>query len=171
MQDTESEPSEFEEKLAEAQAEIERLQATAADGEARALHLQEITDKMRRELAGTQEELAASRQQMADLDERLSATHGEKEELHARLQAAASKYRQVLLAAAPELPEEMVQGESIEEIEASLEKARETVFQIRERLEAQAQTGRIPAGSPPRTAPDFSALSAIEKIRLGLSQK
>lgn len=171
MHGTEPERPEIEERWTEAQAEIERLQAAAADSEARALHFQEITEKMRRELAGAQEELASCRQQISGLDEELSAARNENGELHARLQAAASKYRQVLLAAAPELPEEMVQGKSIEEIEASLEKARQTVLHIRERLESHAQAGRVPAGSPARTAPDFSALSAIEKIRLGLSRK
>ena len=76
----------------------------------------------------------------------------------------------MLLAAAPELPEELVAGDSIEELDASAERARQTVRQVRERLESQAQAGRVPAGSPPRGSPDFSALSSIEKIRLGLNR-
>ena len=62
-------------------------------------------------------------------------------------------------------------GETIEELEEAAERARETARQVRERLESQAQVGRVPAGSPPRGAPDFSALSPIEKIRLGLGRK
>jgi hypothetical protein len=100
----------------------------------------------------------------------LAARHEETQELHARLQAAAGKYREVLLAAAPELPEELVAGDSIEDVEASAERARQTVRQVREKIESQAQAGRAPIGSPPRGSPDFSALSPIEKIRAGLNR-
>lgn len=154
---SEDELSALQEQLAEAQAENERLQATVADREARALHLDELNGQLREQLAAAQTDL--------------SAVQTEKNDLHARLQAAVGKYREALLTAAPEVFEEMVTGESIEEVDAAMEQARQTVLQVRERLESQAQVGRVPTGSPPRSAPDLSALSPIEKIRLGLSQK
>jgi len=147
---SEDELSALQEQLAEARAENERLQATAADREARALHLDELNGQLR---------------------EQLAAAQAEKDDLHARLQAAVGKYREVLLAAAPEVVQEMVAGESIEEVDAAMERARQTVLHVRERLESQTLAGRVPTGSPPRTAPDLSALSPMEKIRLGLGQK
>jgi len=168
----------LEEQLGEARAEIERLQMAAADSEARASHLQEMNGELRSRLETVEGDLASERQrceevggQLAGAQTDLEAAQQETQELHARLQAAAGKYREVLLAAAPDLPEEMVAGDSIEEVEASAEQARLTVRRVRDRLESQAQVGRVPAGSPPRGAPDFSALSPIEKIRLGLGQK
>ena len=162
----------------EARAEIDRLQTTAADREARALHLDELNAQIREQLsvaqadlAGRQEEIDALNEQMSAAQADLSIVQAENQDLHARLQAAAQKYRQVLLAAAPEVPEDLVTGESIEEVDASMEEAGQTILQVRERLESQAQSGRVPTGSPPRAAPDFSALSPTEKIRLGLSQK
>jgi chromosome segregation ATPase len=167
----------LEEQLSEARAEIERLQMAAADSDARAFHVEEVNGEMRGRLEAVQGELASERQrcdevsgQLAGAQTDLAAAQQETQELHARLQAAAGKYREVLLAAAPELPEEMVAGDSIEELEASAERARQTVRQVRDRLESQAQVGRVPTGSPPRGAPDFSALSPIEKIRFGLGR-
>jgi chromosome segregation ATPase len=168
----------LEEQLNEARAEIERLQMAAADSEARASHLEELTGELRTRLEVAQGELATERQrceevggQLAGAQTDLAAAQQETQELHARLQAAAGKYREALLAAAPDLPEDMVTGNSIEEIDASAEQARGAVRRVRDRLESQAQAGRVPAGSPPRGSPDFSALSPIEKIRLGLAQK
>jgi chromosome segregation ATPase len=170
--------SDLREQLAEAQSESERLQVMAADSEARALHLEELNQRLRGQIEVAEGELASERQRLDESSARLTAFEEElatKQEdnqaLHARLQAAAGKYREALLAAAPELPEELVAGESIEEVEEAAERSRQTVRQVRERLESQAQVGRVPTGSPPRGAPDFSALSPIEKIRLGLNQK
>jgi chromosome segregation ATPase len=168
----------LQEQLGEARAEVERLQVAAADAEARAVHLEEMNGEMRGRLETVEGELASERQRIDELDGQLAgaqtglaAAQQETQELHARLQVAAGKYREVLLAATPELPEEMVAGDSIEEVEAAAERARQTVRQVRDRMESQAQVGRVPAGSPPRGAPDFSALSPIEKIRLGLGHK
>jgi chromosome segregation ATPase len=168
---SEDELSALQEQLAEAQAENERLQATAADREARALHLDELNGQLREQLAAVQAEMSSVQADLSAAQVALSAVQTEKDDLHARLQAAVGKYREALLTAAPEVFEDMVTGESIEEVDAAMERARQTVLQVRERLESQAQAGRVPMGSPPRTAPDLSALSPIEKIRLGLGQK
>jgi predicted nucleic acid-binding Zn-ribbon protein len=170
--------SDLQEQLAEARAELDRLQTAAADSQAQALHFQEQNAETRRQLGAVQAELAAERERFQGLDGEFSTTQAalaaaqeETEALHARLQAAAGKYREALLAAAPELPADLINGETIEEVAASVEQARQTVRQVRERLESQVQAGRVPMGSPPRGAPDLSALSPVEKIRLGLSQR
>ena len=175
---SDEEVAQLREQLTEAQAEVERLQVAAADGQARALHLDELNGRLREQIEGIEGELATERQRVEERDGRLAAANGglaerqsENDELHARLLAAAGKYREALLAAAPELPEDLVAGESIEEIDEAAERARQTVRQVRERLESRGQIGRVPAGSPTRGAPDYSALSPVEKIRLGLSQK
>ncbi len=168
---SEDELSALQEQLAEARAENERLQATAADREARALHVDDLNRQQREQLAAAQAELSSVQVDLSAAQVGLSAVQTEKDDLHARLQAAVGKYREALLTAAPEVVGEMVSGESIEEVDAAMERAHQTVLQVRERLESQAQAGRVPTGSPPRTAPDLSALSPIEKIRLGLGQK
>ena len=91
--------------------------------------------------------------------------------LKEQLALAVAKYRGALLASAPELPEEMVAGNTIEEVEASLARARGVVERVRKQLEARAQAQRVPAGAPPRTPPDLSALSPGEKIAYALNKQ
>ena len=70
----------------------------------------------------------------------------------------------------PELPADIVAGDTVASLDASIATARQTVAQVRQHLDQQAQALRIPAGAPVRTGPDTSALSPAERIRLGLRQ-
>ncbi|MGE0134653.1 MAG: hypothetical protein AB7L91_11145 [Dehalococcoidia bacterium] len=82
-----------------------------------------------------------------------------------------AKYRDALLAGAPELPPELVKGETAEELEASAEAARRIVTQVRERMGAAQDTTQargFPSGAPGRVEVDTSGLSPGEKIRRGL---
>ncbi len=154
-------------RLADAGAEIERLQSQAADAEARAAHLEEVNRALQRQL---DEEVAAARAEAEAKHQQVVALEGQVEEQRQALTAAGQRYRELLLASNPEVPADLVRGESIEEVEASLEAARRTVLEVRSHLESEAQAGRVPAGSPVRSGPDLSALSPQEKIRMGLSR-
>lgn len=108
----------------------------------------------------------------AALGEAQSAVQSRVEEVeavNARLAQAVDLYRASLLAAEPDVPEDMVQGATVEAVHESLERARQMVAQVRGRLEAQASVERTPLGAPARSAPDVSALSPQEKILMGLS--
>ena len=100
---------------------------------------------------------------------------GRLEETVAGLQGAernaASRYRDLALEREPDLPADLVAGETIAEVDAALEQARQTVARVRQHLDDQARAARVPAGAPPRGEPDASGLSSAEKIRLGLSRE
>jgi len=102
--------------------------------------------------------------------DKLRADLKEKETLTMRLQQdigeAVSKYRDVLLKANPSIPEELIQGNSIEELDSSVEKAHAVVEKIVSNIE---ETSRIPAGAPVRAGTDISALSPAEKVAYGLA--
>src|SRR3972149_1694543 len=55
-----------------------------------------------------------------------------------RARTAAQRYREAVLAREPDLPAELVSGASVEEIDESVTRARQTVAQVRQRLEQQA---------------------------------
>ena len=167
---SEEELSELQERLAEAQAEVERLQAMTADREARAVHLDEQNAKLRRDLEEARGALSTAEEQASAHQERVAGLEGELSTAREQTREAAARYREALLSASPEVPADMVAGESVEEVEASLAAARQTVSQVRQHLESQAQAGRVPAGAPPRQAPDLSALTPEEKIRMGLER-
>ena len=152
------------EELMAAQSELEQLRSEAADGEARAAHLEEQLTHARDELAQVRHVTEARGEELAGLRERA-------ESLQEQVRSSAQRYREVALRSMPELPEELVAGETVEEVDASVERARETVSKVRGHLESQAQAGRVPVGAPPRTEPDLSALTAEEKIRIGLQQQ
>src|SRR3972149_1313520 len=105
---SEEELKELEDELAAARAEVERLQTTAADREARAAHLEA-------QLAG--------------------------------LRGARGRAQGRARGRAPEVPAELVEGATVEEIDASVQRARETVAKVRGHIETQAQVGRVPVGS------------------------
>ncbi len=151
------------EELAAALGEVERLQVTAADSEARAAHLESQLSELREELTQTRNQAEAREHELTTLGEQTQA-------LQAQVQSAAQRYRELALQHSPELPAELVTGETVEEVDDTLQRARETVSKVRGHLESQAQAGRVPVGAPPRSGPDLSTLSTEEKIRVGLQQ-
>jgi chromosome segregation ATPase len=160
---------ETDERLAEAEAQIEALQTSAADAEARA-------ETARIELIAATQARASAEAQLAELTTACEAADGEiyrlrseYDEMRTRLSEAVVKYREAKLAAAPEVPPNLVPAsESLADIDEGFAAAQRVVGQLRERMAEERQASRVPVGSPVRRAPDLSALSASEKIRLGL---
>jgi chromosome segregation ATPase len=154
---SDEELTELQEELADARAELEQLRSTTADREARLRALRDELAEARRQAEARDGELAEAREAAAALSE--------------RVRAGAQRYRELALQQMPELPEELVAGETIEEIDEALGRARETVSKVRGHLESQAQAARVPVGAPVRSEPDLSGLSAAEKIERGLRQR
>ena len=130
----------------EVQAEIEALAAEglASDEAERARGLEEALAAAQRELA-RQRDLAA---------------------------VAVARYREAVLAAEPDLPPEMVRGESIEDVDASIAAARTMVAHVRERVEARRPSERgFPAGAPAREPSARTHLTARQKIAAGLQER
>ena len=152
------------EELMAAQSELERFQVTAADREARAAHLEGQLSQVREELSQAESETQAREGELAGAREQV-------ESLQAQVRSSAERYREAALQQSPELPAELVTGDTVEEVDQAIQRARETVSKVRGHLESQAQAGRVPVGAPPRSGPDFSAMSAEEKIHLGLQQR
>lgn len=178
-----SDETTLEDQLAEAQAQIESLQSAAADAEARAATLQERLTDAEAELTRLRstEDTAQARLSEAEAAAEaarrdLETTGAELEETRSRLRDAALRYREARLASIPEVPSDLVpESDTLEQIERDFEAAQRVVEDLRSRLQQTNEEGRrstvVPAGSPPRRAPDTSSLSASEKIRLGLQQR
>lgn len=106
-----------------------------------------------------------------ELEESVAQKEAELAELRDRLKLDAQKYRALLLQGAPEVPEELVVGETVEEVEKSFLAAQQVVEKVKKALEARALKERVPAGAPPRSVPDLSPLSPREKIAYGLGKR
>lgn len=118
-------------------------------------------------LAELKVEASELRRLVGELQERLSASEEEAVRLRERDDAVA-RYRGAVLAAAPEVPEDLVAGETVQEVDAALAQAKELVERVRRQLLAQSRAERVPAGAPARHGPDLSVLSPQEKISYAL---
>jgi len=105
---------------------------------------------------------------IAQLEQSIASRDGELTAIKQLLSGAVAKYRDAVLASAPGIPQELVKGESLDEIDASLETARGIVIKVRQQLEVEAEANKVPAGAPPRMPQDLSALSPAEKIAYAL---
>lgn len=172
---THDDGEDIDDRLADSLAQIEALQAAAADAEARAATARGEMDEARKHAAEVEQQLAQATAEREATCGELSATREALSLAQAAVRDAAAKYRAAVLAGAPEIPEELVpEAEEIAEVDRGIEAARRLVSRVREKLEEDASTRehsvRVPAGAPVRRAPDASSLSPEDKIRVGLQQ-
>ena len=84
---------------------------------------------------------------------------------------AVSKYLNMAKALNPAVPEGIIAGETIDEIDASVEKGKAIVEAVKAAMEAEAKGTKVPAGAPTRGSINLEGLSPREKIALGVQQK
>ena len=153
----------LEEQLVAAQNDIEQLQTRLAEAEAHeSTRITEVSE-LRLQASALEETVATQGVEIEDLRSTVA-------EAQAATREAVQRVRQSVLDREPDLPQELVGGESVAELDEAVSRARQTVAQVRQHLEQQAQSLRVPAGAPVRGGPDVSGLTAGEKIRAGLKQ-
>jgi hypothetical protein len=87
------------------------------------------------------------------------------------LRQAVGKYRTTLEKENPDILPELIGGESVEELDGSLEKAKVLTDKVKKGLEEKAKEIHIPTGAPERASMDIESLSSTEKIKEGLNRK
>lgn len=123
---------------------------------------------MRARIAELERNLSEREAEITGLKQQADALGGRCRELEGTLSGAVQGYRSLVLKTNPEVPEEMVNGNGIGDIDASLKKAKDLVGRVRQGIEAEISRTKVPAGAPERGTHDLSALSPGEKIRYGL---
>lgn len=141
--------------------------------------LKEQKAQLEKELEQTKLDIRARDETISQRDERIKELEGgvaeseamtsELEHLQQELAQAVEKYKAMVVWSNPDIPEELLRGSSLEEIDASVEQAKGLVDKVRKQIEEQVQATRIPAGAPPRAAPDLEAMSPGEKIKYALT--
>ena len=102
------------------------------------------------------------------LETRIATLQAERD---AARQALLTAHRRALLAEhRGAVVEALVQGDSVEELDASVALAREAHARIAEQLRAEAAAA-VPVGNPPRAQPSFEGLSPQAKIAEALRRK
>lgn len=86
------------------------------------------------------------------------------------LQAAASRYKEIVLQVHTDLPPSLIEGGTIDQVEASIVKAKTIVQHVRDTLTAQA-AAQVPGGAPVRSGPDIEGMTPIDKIKYSLATR
>lgn len=107
--------------------------------------------------------------EIASLKQAKDSLDTKAQSLDRSLAEAVSGYRSMVVQANPQIPAEMVGGDTVAAIAESLKQAKALVGKVRESLEADLLASRFPAGAPERGAPLLD-LSPREKIRQGISK-
>ena len=115
-------------------------------------------------VAQKEEELAKASARVSELEQVVVESDG-------NLAQAVSSYKALVVKANPEVLEELISGDSIEQVNESVERANTLISRVKEGLEAEVAKVRVPAGAPERTLPDLSALSPREKIQYAIGGK
>jgi len=84
---------------------------------------------------------------------------------------AVTKYLGMAKASNPQVPEDMISGETIAEIDASVEKGKGLVSAVKKTLESGTAAAKVPAGAPTRGAISLEGMSPKDKIAAGIQQK
>lgn len=149
------------EDLAAIKAELEEEQAALAETKVAAEAA--LAEKDARIV-----ELEASLSEAKQGSETAAAELAQVKEAHG---LAIGKYLDAVKAANPTIPPDIIAGETIEDIDVSVEKAQSIATAVRASLEAQAKETRVPAGAPTRESINIEGLSPREKIVVGIQQK
>ena len=125
--------------------------------------------KIREEkIAGLEKSLSEKESEITAVKKSLDEAKKAIVETSLDLSQAVAAYKEMVGQANPGPVAEMVKGNTIAEINASLKSARELVTKVRQDVGAENARVRVPAGAPQRASADLSALSAREKIRFGM---
>jgi uncharacterized coiled-coil protein SlyX len=132
--------------------------------EARLAERSSRISELEQALAERDDQINTLKQSIAEMETQLT-------ELKDGQSQAIASYRALVLSANPDLPEELITGDSVEEIDKSLAGAKVLIDRVRQRLETEIAGAKIPAGAPLRTPADLSALSPQEKIQYAMGER
>jgi hypothetical protein len=112
-------------------------------------------------------ELEASLSEAKQGSEAFAAELAQVKEAHGK---AVARYLDAVRIANPTIPQDVIAGATVEDIDASLAKAASIAESVKASIEAQAKQTRVPAGAPQRGEIPLDALSPREKIAAGIRQ-
>ncbi len=156
-------------------ARVENLERSTESTD-RIMELENLVAEKEERLAKTNARIAELEQVIVEKDEEITNLKEKEAGISEKLTTtekvlveAISSYKDIVLRANPNVPEELVGGDTIEAVDESLKRAKVLVDKVRQGLENEVLLSRIPSGAPERTSPDFSGLSPREKIKQAMS--
>jgi hypothetical protein len=118
-----------------------------------------------------QDQLAARETELSEAKKSLDAQAANIATLKTGSEAAVAAYRKLAVSSNPIFTDELITGNTIQEVDASIQRVNGLAAGIKTKLEAELKATIIPAGAPERSGPDTSGLSPREKIKAGIQSK
>jgi len=115
-------------------------------------------------VASKDSEITILKQAIAESEQKLT-------EINDTLTQAIASYKSLVMETHPEIPADLITGDTIEAINESLENARALIDKVKQGIEAEASRTKVPAGAPQRVPLDLSVLSPREKIQYAIGGK
>ncbi len=144
-------------ELGELKQEKETLTGELSDRNAKILELEQA-------IASRDSGNITLKQTITELDEKLNS-------VSKSLGEAVSSYKALAVQVNPGIIDELISGDNIEQVNESVDRAKNLISKVRTELEAEAAKTKVPTGAPQRTLPDLSALSPREKIQYAIGGK
>lgn len=134
-------------------------------------------DEANKAKSALEEAIAEKDTRLAELETALSEAKQGSEASTAELAStreardqAVTKYLGMAKATNPHVPGDMISGETIEEIDASVEKGKGLVAAVKKTLESETAAAKVPAGAPTR-GESTEGMSSKELIAAGIKQQ
>ncbi len=112
--------------------------------------------------------VAEKDEEVVKANARVSALEQVVGEFDGKLAEAVASYRALAVETNPQVLEELITGDTIEDIKTSLGRATTLVSRVKQGLEAEIASARVPAGAPERAPINLEALSPREKIEYAI---
>ena len=155
------EEKEVTDELAALREEVERLRREK-EAFSRELEAKEAA------IGELEETLVARDAEVAGLKQTIAESEGKLAHVNDLLSRAVASYRELVVTANPEIPPELITGDSVDSVDESLQSARALVEKVKQGIEEETSRTRVPAGAPQRAPVDLSALSPREKIEYAI---
>ena len=134
----------------------------------------EATSELTERIATLEADLATKTGELEPLKVQLKTNTDELEQAKTAYAGAVADYKKLVLQTSLLFTADIIWGDTIEDVKASVEKASALVAKVKAGLEEQANAlshlTAVPAGAPVRSGPNTEGLSTKEKLTLGLEQ-
>jgi len=149
--------------------DIEQLRRDLADARASEANLRDLVRQRQTQVESLGAERDAAIAERAQLTAERDAVRADAESTRGVAQAAVAKYREAVLGD-PALVgvADLITGDSIEALDAAVERAKGIATKVREEIEKANASRGVPAGGNTRQPADTADMSAAEKIRAGV---
>jgi len=115
--------------------------------------------------------VASKDSEVATLKRAVAEAEGKMTDVNNALTQAVASYKALVVKSTPGVLVELITGDTVEEVNESLENAQVLVNRVRQEMEAEVSLTKVPAGAPQRAPLDLSALSSREKIQYAIGGK